>query len=216
MRALRAIATAVFALLHAALTAEPENLGALKERVRAYLDSPEYFAEIEPVAREAAAFIAERAATRTEGERLAVVLDIDETSLSNYPHIRAMDFAFDQDRWDAWLLKARCPPIKPVLAIHRAAREHGVAVFFLSGRKELSREATARNLVATGYSGFEALILKADDSAELTSEFKTRERERLAAAGWTIIACVGDQHSDLEGGNTGRAFKIPNPAYYIR
>ena len=215
MKARPAIATAVFALLHAALAAEPENLGVLKERVRAYLDSPGYFAEIEPVALEAAAFIAERAAARVDGERLAVVLDIDETALGNYPHIRSMDFAYDDARWDAWLLEARCPPIEPVLAIHRAARDNGVAVFFLSGRKELSRKATARNLVATGFSGFEALILKADDSTEPTSEFKARERARLVAEGWTIIACVGDQESDLAGGHTGRTFKIPNPAYFI-
>jgi acid phosphatase len=216
MRLHPALAPVVFLLAAGSLAAEPENLGLLKERVRAWLESPEYFAGIEPVARESAAFIAERAAARTDGERLAVVLDIDETALSNYPHIRAMDFAYDEARWDAWLLEKRCPPIEPVLAIHRAARDNGVAVFFLTGRKEFSRNATARNLVATGFSGFEALILKADDSTEPTSEFKARERARLAAAGWTIIACVGDQESDLTGGNTGRTFKIPNPAYFIR
>jgi acid phosphatase len=102
-----------------------------------------------------------------------------------------------------------------VLAIHRAAREHGVAVFFLSGRKEFTRKATARNLEATGFGGFEALVLKADDSTEPTSEFKARERAKFAAAGWTIIASVGDQKSDIEGGNTGRTFKVPNPAYFI-
>ena len=154
MRPHPALAHAFFLLAAGLLAAAPDNLGLLKERVRAYLDSDEYFAEIEPVAREAAAFIAERAAARAEGEHLAVVLDIDETALSNYPHIRAMDFAYDDARWDAWLLEERCPPIEPVLAIHRAARDNGVAVFFLSGRKELSRTATARNLAATGFSGY--------------------------------------------------------------
>ena len=209
-------AHALLALLAAALAAEPENLGLLKERVREFMDSPEYFAEIEPVARDAVEFIAERAAQRAEDEELAIVLDIDETSLSNYPHIRKMDFAFSDDHWDAWLLEARCPPILPVLEIHRAARAHGVAVFFLSGRKEFSRKATARNLEATGFGGFEGLILKTDDSTEATSEFKARERGKLADAGWTIIACVGDQESDLTGGNTGRTFKVPNPAYFIK
>jgi len=215
MKARPTPAFAVFALLTTALAAEPENLGLLKERVREYMDSPEYFAEMEPVAREAAAFIAERAAQRAGGERLAVVIDIDETALSNFPHIREMDFAYRDDHWDAWLLEARCPPIEPVLEIHRTARANGVAVFFLSGRKELTRKATARNLLGTGFSGFEAMILKADESTEPTSEFKARERARLAAAGWTIIACVGDQESDLAGEHTGRAFKIPNPAYFI-
>ncbi|HUG12976.1 MAG TPA: HAD family acid phosphatase [Opitutaceae bacterium] len=215
MKVRTVIAHAVFALLAASLPAAPENLGLLKERVRAYLDSEAYFAEIEPVALEAVAFIADRAAARAEGERLAVVLDIDETALSNYPHIREMDFAYKDDLWDAWVLEARCPPVAPVLEIHRTARANSVAVFFLSGRKELTRKATARNLLGTGFSGFEALILKEDDSTEPTSVFKARERARLAAEGWTIIACVGDQESDLAGEHTGRTFKIPNPAYFI-
>jgi acid phosphatase len=211
-----AVAHAVFALLTATLAAEPENLGLLKERVREFMDSPEYFAEMEPVAREAVAFITERAAQRVAGERLAIVLDIDETALSNYPHIREMDFAYKDAHWDAWLLEARCPAIAPVLEIHRAAHANGVAVFFLSGRREFSREATARNLVATGFETFESLILKGDDSTDPTSAFKAGERARLANTGWTIIACVGDQESDLTGENTGRTFKIPNPAYFIR
>lgn len=215
MKARTTLAHAVFALLSAALAAEPENLGLLKQRVRAYMESPEYLAEMEPVAREAAAFITERAAMRAGEERLAVVLDIDETSLSNLPHIREMDFAYKDARWDAWLLEARCPPIAPVLEIHRVARANGVAVFFLSGRKEFARNATARNLIGTGFAGFEALILKADGSDHPTSEFKACERARLAAAGWTIIACVGDQESDFAGEHTGRKFKIPNPAYFI-
>jgi acid phosphatase len=216
MSARPAAAYAVFVLLAAALAAEPENLGLLKERVREFMDSPAYFAEIEPIARDAVALITERAAQRGEGEKPAIVLDIDETALSNYPHIREMDFAYKDEHWDAWLLEARCPAIVPVLGIHQAARANGVAVFFMSGRKEFSREATARNLVATGFGGFEGLILKSGDSTEPTSEFKARERARLAAAGWTIIACVGDQESDLAGENTGRTFKIPNPAYFIK
>jgi acid phosphatase len=208
-------ALALFVLLVAALVAEPENLGVLKERVREYMDSPAYFAEMEPIAREAIAFIAERSAQRADGERLAIVLDIDDTALSNYPHIRERDFAYKDNLWDAWLLEARCPPVAPVLEIHRAAHANGVAVFFLSGRKEFARKATARNLLGTGFSGFEALILKEDGSTEPTSGFKARERARLAAAGWTIVACVGDQESDLTGEHTGRTFKVPNPAYFI-
>lgn len=215
MKARTTLAHAVFALLCAALAAEPENLGLLKSRVKAYMDSPEYFAEMRPVVREAAAFIAQRAAGRAGGERLAVVLDVDETALSNYPHIRAMDFAYHDDHWNAWLLEARCPPLEPVLEIHRTARANGVAVFFVSGRKEFVRKATARNLIGTGFTGFEALILKADGSTEPTPEFKARERARLAAAGWTIIASIGDQESDFAGEHTGRVFRIPNPAYFI-
>ena len=36
------------------------------------------------------------------------------------------------------------------------------------------------------------------------------------ATGWhTIIANVGDQWSDLDGGFAERVFKLPNPVYFI-
>jgi hypothetical protein len=33
--------------------------------------------------------------------------------------------------------------------------------------------------------------------------------------GYTIIANMGDQFSDLEGGFSERTYKLPNPFYYI-
>jgi putative acid phosphatase of HAD superfamily subfamily IIIB len=37
----------------------------------------------------------------------------------------------------------------------------------------------------------------------------------VAAAGYTIIANMGDQLSDLEGGFAECAFKVPNPLYTV-
>ena len=58
----------------------------------------------------------------------------------------------------------------------------------------------------------------------LTTRFATRqvmedtseERRKLAEAGNTIIATVGDQQSDLDGGFAECPFKVPNPFYFIR
>lgn len=210
------IALAAAVLLAAGSPAEPENLGLLKARVLAYLESDEYFDEIEPVARRAIDYIAERAARRAPGERLAIVLDIDETALSNLPHLKATDFGYSERAWDAWLDEARGPAILPVLGVYRAARANEVAVFFISGRRERTRAGTVRNLVGQGYSQFEALLLKDDYSKEPTVAFKTRERGRITAEGWTIIVNMGDQESDLAGGFSERAYKVPNPAYHIK
>lgn len=209
------LAPVVLALLATITAAEPENLGLLKARVREYMDSPAYFGEMEPAAKEAEALIRERAAHRAPGEKLAIVLDVDETTLSNYPLIRSRDFAYNAEQWDEWVRKAGCPAITPVLEIHRVAVESGVTTILLTGRREKWREATERNLAAVGYAGVGMVILKPDDAKEHTGGWKARERARLAAEGWTIIANIGDQESDLEGGNSGRVFKIPNPAYYV-
>lgn len=38
-------------------------------------------------------------------------------------------------------------------------------------------------------------------------------RAAIEAQGYTIVANVGDQESDLAGGRAERAFKLPNPFY---
>ena len=48
-----------------------------------------------------------------------------------------------------------------------------------------------------------------------TIAYKSRERARIERRGYTIVANVGDQDSDLAGGHAERAFKLPNPFYFI-
>jgi len=49
----------------------------------------------------------------------------------------------------------------------------------------------------------------------LVSEHKARAREDIESRGFTIIANVGDQDSDLAGSHAERTFKVPNPFYFI-
>ena len=42
------------------------------------------------------------------------------------------------------------------------------------------------------------------------------ERARIEEElGFTILVNVGDQDSDLAGGHARKAFKLPNPMYFI-
>ena len=56
-----------------------------------------------------------------------------------------------------------------------------------------------------------------DDGAHFASaaDFKSVQRARIEQADYTIIANVGDQRSDLEGGHAKETFKMPNPFYFI-
>jgi len=47
------------------------------------------------------------------------------------------------------------------------------------------------------------------------ADFKAPQRERLTREGYTIVANIGDQPSDLAGGFAERAFLLPNPFYRI-
>jgi acid phosphatase len=104
----------------------------------------------------------------------------------------------------------------PTLRLFKAARARGVAVFFITGRHEDERAATERNLRQAGYDGWAGLVLRPPGGpAASAAEFKGAERARLEAAGYTVIANVGDQPSDLAGGHAERTFLLPNPFYRI-
>jgi acid phosphatase len=201
--------------------AEPANLSLLKDEIVQYIDSGRYQEEIAVVAKKASAWIEERVRNEarkdtTRATRLAVVFDIDETMLSNLPHMRAQDFGYHAGNWTAWLARGEAPVIEPVREVFRTARRLGVDVIFISGRKEMDRAGTEKNLRAVGVGDYQALILKADDAKETTGSFKIATRKRLTKEGFTIIANIGDQQSDLDGGNAERTFKLPDPFYLIK
>jgi acid phosphatase len=151
--------------------------------------------------------------------------EVSASALSNVPALRADDWGFviggpcDLPRgpcgFVAWLELARAEPIDAVLTLARWAREHGVGVFFITGRPERFRAATERNLRAAGYE-WTGLILKPDDLvAKSAVEFKAAERRALAEQGWVIAVNVGDQASDLDGGHAERTYRLPNPFYFV-
>ncbi len=209
-----ALAAAALALAGCATAShEPPNLGRLKQQIRAYLDSGDYDRDIAAVAAKADAWIGQRAARRAPGERLAVVFDLDETLLSNWPEISGLDFGYNPAVWDAWIAEGKAPAIKPVQELYRTARRLGVEVILLSGRRERDRPGTEKNLRAIGCADYAALLLKPTETKEKTGPFKTATRARLITEGWTIVANIGDQDSDFAGGFAERDFKLPDPFY---
>jgi putative acid phosphatase of HAD superfamily subfamily IIIB len=202
----------------------PLNIDKVKEALLAY-QAEGYDGDVAAVFATARAYVEGRA---DQVSKPALVLDIDETSLSNWPNIKANDFGFISDGacdrlpngpcgFKTWILQGIAPPIMPALDLFNAAKAKGVAVFFITGRRDSERQATMSNLDRAGYEGWAKLVTRPDDDPHPTVEaFKTEQRRKLAEAGYTIIATVGDQESDLEGGFAECRFKVPNPFYFIR
>jgi acid phosphatase len=203
---------------------QPANIGDLKFDATDYYDSGAYLIDLQLAAAPAIAWITEEAQRVT---RPAVVFDIDETALSNWEAIKANDFGrvFDGpcDRlpegpcgWRAWDLRAQSTVIQPTMDIFTAARDHGAAVFFITGRDETQRAATERNLQAVGYTGYTKLIMEPPGAHYVSAaDFKAPQRAQIQQQGYTIIANVGDQPSDLDGGFSERTYLLPDPFYRI-
>ena len=191
-------------------------------RIARYIGSGEYDKEFAAVVARAQAYMERRAGAVTKP---AIVLDIDETSLSNWPAYRLNGWSritvgpCDLDRGPcgirAWQAMATSKALAPTLELARRAEALGVAVFFITGRPPELREATERNLRREGYQAAAVILLPEGKTFESAADFKAPERRKLAEQGYTIILTMGDQESDLRGGYAERTFKLPNPVYFL-
>jgi acid phosphatase len=247
--------------------AAPQNLALLKQQLLIYRCT-RYDNELAMVVQEAQAWIKLRAA---QVSNPAIVLDIDETSLSNwnriyqdeyYPFPSPCSFTLKCSDRD-WQWTEQATAIEPVLNLYKLAQCIDVAsscskidVYFVTGRHEgdkyvpkavcassdqcdqsllrSPREWTLANLQKAGFTGVTDDHLCMRPAAGQTtavcpvtrsittaspeppvSTYKTDQRIAIEQLPKTIIANVGDQNSDLVGLHAERAFKLPNPFYFI-
>jgi nuclease S1 len=214
---------------HSISMGQPLNLGELKLQATDYKCSGQYDREVADTLADAQAYVDFRAG---QVNHPAVVLDIDETSLSNWPEIIANDYGFIPSGAcdlvgpcgdSAWELSAQSLVIAPTLRLFNEAKAKNVKIFFVTGRRDTPalRDATERNLRAAGYDGWEGLFMRppapalvANDPFPNVQAFKSAKRADISK-NFTIIVNVGDQRSDLDGGFAERTWKVPNPFYYI-
>lgn len=198
------------------LADEPENLTALKLELRRYHDSGEYFYDVSKVDSQAYDFLAERINENGQLKKpykLAIVLDIDETSLSNYDLMLKQDFS---TRWDDAMQDMKATLIPSTLRLVKLAQANNVAVFFITGRPEKLRKLTAQNLNEAGYHDWVKLYLEPNDYKKHSAvSYKSGARREITEKGYDIVINVGDQFSDLKGGYVERSYKLPNPYYYV-
>jgi acid phosphatase len=206
----------------AAAARGPVPLYEAQRRVDEYIRSGQYDKDFADVVAQAQSWLEERAKAAAKP---AIVLDIDETSLSNWPAYRlngwgrVLNGECDLQKGPcglrAWQALGQSKALAPTLALARRARELGVAVFFISGRPPEFQEATERNLRTEGYEWTSVILLPPGKSFSSAVDFKAPERRKIAEQGYTILLSMGDQQSDLAGGFAERTFKLPNPVYYL-
>jgi acid phosphatase len=191
-------------------------------RIARYISSGQYDKDFAAVVARAQAYMEERARAVSKP---AIVLDIDETSLSNWPAYRVNGWSritagpCDLDHGPcgirAWQAMATSKALAPTLQLARRAEALGVAVFFITGRPPELREATERNLRQEGYQPTAVILLPDGQTFGSAADFKAPERRKLTEQGYAIILNMGDQESDLRGGYAEKTFKLPNPVYFL-
>ncbi|MFD7118861.1 HAD family acid phosphatase [Streptomyces sp. NPDC059922] len=151
--------------------------------------------------RDVAAVVAEarpwiEARTASAGtEKQAIVLDIDNTALETHFH-------------PFWQLPT--PAVSDVRELARYADSRGVAVFFVTARPGIIQSLTDWNLKEAGYPVDGLYVRDLPDLFEEVSAYKTEKRAEIEAKGYTIIANIGNNTTDIVGGHAERTFKLPD------
>jgi HAD superfamily, subfamily IIIB (Acid phosphatase) len=153
----------------------PLNIDKVKDVLLGY-QAENYDGDVAAVFAAARAYIEGRAG---QVSKPALVLDIDETSLSNWSNLKANNFGFIADGacdrlpsgpcgFKAWILQGVAPAIMPALDFFNAAKAKGVAVVFITGSRDRERQATLWNLDRAGYEGWAKLVTRPDDDPHPT------------------------------------------------
>ncbi|MBF4591247.1 HAD family acid phosphatase [Curtobacterium sp. VKM Ac-1395] len=167
------------------------------------------------------------------GEKPAIVLDADDTTLWTYDmEVADMHFVFDPTEQDVWVQDQRFPATPSMVGFVNTASRMGFTVFGLTGRNDDQKAATVANLTKVGYQGFtpdtfftkwtgvgasqQPSYVQCATAKCTTVEYKAQTRKHIEQdLGYDITLNVGDQWSDLQGGYADRTLKLPNPTYYL-
>ncbi|GHA72199.1 HAD family acid phosphatase [Streptomyces termitum] len=151
-------------------------------------------ADVAAVVAQARPYIEERAGN-AGGEKQAIVLDIDNSSL-------------ETDFHPFWELPT--PAIPEIRTLVDDAHARGVAVFFVTARPGIIHSLTEWNLKKVGYPVDGLYVRSLPDLFAEVSAYKTEKRAEIEAKGYTIIANIGNNTTDIVGGHAERAFKLPD------
>ncbi|MET9501515.1 HAD family acid phosphatase [Streptomyces sp. NPDC006622] len=157
------------------------------------VDYDTWQADCVTVMNQALPYLKQRIAAVKPGEKQAVVLDIDNTSLET-------DFGFSYPQ----------PANKPVLDVAKYAQEHGVSLFFVTARPGIISGVTDYNLKSVGYKVAGLHVRGLIDLFKDVAAYKTAQRVSIESKGYTIIANIGNSATDLSGGHAEKTFKLPD------
>jgi len=135
----------------------------------------------------------------------AVILDVDETSLSNVDFQVYIEGNFSHEAFDHWQLNNAARRIEGAPEFIRAAREKGVTVFFITNRPCHERDfapgpcpqeaITLKNLAEAGIETDAEHLMLVGEKPEWNRE--KRLRQELVATDHRVIMLIGDDLGDF-------------------
>lgn len=209
--------------LSSVIASPPANVGKAIEAAMTYYENGAYQHDFNQVVKRAQKDLEREYA---HFPHPAIVLDIDETTLSNWPEMYANRLGYIVDGPcdhlpsgpcgdKAWMERGEAPSFVSMRSFIKKAQELHVAVFFITGRSEAYRHSIEKNLHREGIFGWTHLFMRPIGNHQPAELYKTPLRAEIEKQGYTILVNVGDQPNDLSGGYTRHRYLLPNPFYTV-
>jgi hypothetical protein len=179
MTRLLGLLAALLLLLGQAPTAEARDAPSREQWIK----------DVNKVMKGSGEYLEERAASATQDEKLAINLDIDNSSIASY---------YDGPQAGA---------IPRILKFAHAAQDVGAVLLFNTGRRADQYDRTITQLTDAGY---DVTLLCLRKKGETIPHGKQRCRNKFIKKGYTLIANVGNNPTDFSGTGYEKAYRLPN------
>lgn len=129
-------------------------------------------------------------------ERIAVMVDLDETMVDNSPYAAwqiQSDSSYATDTWDAWVNDEAAFAIPGAVDFAKYVTGQGGTLFYVSNRSDRTWEATRNNLIALGFPNVTRETLKLNTE---TSN-KAARFQSITDAGYEVVLMLGDNLNDF-------------------
>lgn len=121
-------------------------------------------------------------------------------------------FDVDDTLLDTSKLSKRFPlfdGLDPTITFYQFVKDIGYHTIILTARDESKRDITIQNLNRLKIMDYNDIIFRTNQDTKYSfGKYKLKQRKRLSK-NYTIIANLGDQPTDFEGGYNGQIIKIP-------
>ncbi|UOB98662.1 lipoprotein E (plasmid) [Bacillus wiedmannii] len=133
-------------------------------------------------------------------KKAAIVLDLDETIVDNSPYqtMTVKEKKGFPYKWEEWIQQAKADALPGAVSFLQYANEKGVAIYYISNRKQDQLDATLQNLQKLNIpqANKEHVLLQGKEGKE---EKGKEERRKKVASEYDIVLFFGDNLSDFTG-----------------
>ena len=144
----------------------------------------------------------------------AIIVDVDETLLSNAYYFSEVNYAPNTKTFYAYLANPHTVPITSVVSFVNKLAKLRYEVFVVTGRPKRFCAITASQLANIGFHvQYKKLFCNENDESPVS--YKQRVLSGIVDQGYEIVMHINDQCSELNIGHIAWRLKLPNPFYKV-